>query len=199
MISDPTAWMRALRNYSCRLRKYRNQTRWTSVSLSLLELTTMVGFFAIRKLLESRLFVPTDLGGEQVRVSSFPARGNAVHFVSLLRMKDPGELYDLSRPKNMSIDLKKLCDTVIHSYVFCPEFDGAHRMTGIYLNADRGRQIGLLRIGLREIETLFLRVSDLRVRTQGWTVQLSYDPKAMDYRVHTVTNGAARRPRRRSH
>ena len=54
MIAESYYWKRDLLKVVARLRRRFTQTRWTRASYSAVEIDVMVGFYAIRKLIEGK-------------------------------------------------------------------------------------------------------------------------------------------------
>jgi hypothetical protein len=65
----------------------------------------MVGFFYVRKLIESRK-LSRDFADRQITATAYPARGKHVHLMNCRR--DLDELFDMSAPKQLAMKIEDL-------------------------------------------------------------------------------------------
>jgi hypothetical protein len=93
--------------------------RWLEPSFAKFEIATMMGFYAIRKLVEANKLT-NKLTETSIPMRLYPSHGKAVTRLNNLRVD---ELYDLNAPKQTDLNLTKMCHQFIHSYVFVPVFD----------------------------------------------------------------------------
>lgn len=135
----------------------------------------MVGFYAIRKLIEAKK-ISDSLVSRQIRVWKFAPTGNAV---TLLNWHHIDRLYRLENSKKSQIDLIALCHQFVHSYIFMLSFDGRKRLNGVFLTSDRGRASCLHYVEIKSIVNLFEQVGRDYPSRQSAT----WDSKKGDYMV----------------
>jgi hypothetical protein len=115
------------------------------------EQTIMLGFYAIRKLIES-MKLTDQVSNTSVAVRFYPATGRTIHFLNCHRID---ELYDLEKPKRKTVSLRYLCNQVMHSYVFSLLFNEDHSLAGMLLSSDRQRSKELLQVSTEDIVRIF--------------------------------------------
>jgi hypothetical protein len=178
MIWESWYWRKDLRKFADSLRKRTKQTRWPDAALARCEQTVMVGFFYVRKLIESRK-LSRDFAVRQIPVISYPARGKHIHLMNVHRGLN--ELFDLDAPMKGSIKVEDLANQLIHSYIFYlfTEEDGPLR--GILVASDRIRNRELFEISAGDLVSIF----DLAAKGEDdKVIKIHYDPKRQDYIVH---------------
>ena len=105
----------------------------------------MVGFFYVRKLIESRK-LSREFADRQVKATSYPAKGTHIHFMNFHR--DVNELFDLNSPKSIRIKIEDLANQVIHSYMSYLSIS-ENGFAGILVASDRTRNKELFEISKR--------------------------------------------------
>ena len=78
MIWESRYWRTDLQKFAASLRKRAKQKRWPDAALARCEQTIMVGFFYVRKLVESRK-LSRDFADRQIPATSYPAKGKHIH------------------------------------------------------------------------------------------------------------------------
>jgi hypothetical protein len=102
----------------------------------------MVGFFYVRKLIESRK-LSRDFADRQITATAYPAKGKHVHLMNCQR--DLDELFDMSAPKQLAMKIEDLANQLIHSYIFYLSTEETGPLRGILVASDRIRNRELLR------------------------------------------------------
>lgn len=156
MIRRAVYWRRTLRGMAARLKKRSSQIRWSDSAVADLEHCTMVGFYAIRKLNESRE-LPDDTCGRKVPVLVFPC---VRRVRSPLFWPNVEEVYDLrvGQPRKQPLDF--VWNQFIHSFVFAPCFDPAtSRLYGILVSSYDRRNQAVYLIALDEVIRTFEAVA----------------------------------------
>ncbi|MEK6263081.1 MAG: hypothetical protein AABP62_31255 [Planctomycetota bacterium] len=135
MVTAPHRWKQQLKRTAAELDRRRSQVFWRASSYASLEQTVMFGFYAVRKLIEGG-WVDHRLRDTLVPVTSFPALPRPVMHRFAYPTVD--QHFDLSRPQQQQLTLKKVCDQIIHSFVFTPAF-AANRLVAIYFSSYKCR------------------------------------------------------------
>jgi hypothetical protein len=152
------------------------QKRWPDASLARCEQTIMLGFYSIRKLIDSRKLT-IDFASEQVKVTTYRPTGKHVH---MMNCRNLDELYDFNSGKFRTVTLKYLCHQIIHSYVFGLIFDESNRFTSIVVSSEQARLRELLEVDVAVITTLFERAGK---GEDDEAISIRYNNKQGDYVV----------------
>lgn len=175
MLSQSAYWKIYLLKQALLLKKCATQKRWLEPSFAKFEIATMMGFYAIRKLVEANKLT-TKLTETSIPMRLYPSHGKAVTRLNKHRIDG---LYDLNAPKQTELNLTKLCHQFIHSYVFVPVFDERKRLAQILIASDYQRSKALLTIEVKTIIRTFKKVSSDGVRS----THAVFDDSLDDYRV----------------
>jgi hypothetical protein len=176
MIDESWYWKVDLMKRAKYLRSKSTQKRWPEASLARCEQNVMFGFFAVRKLIESRKLTEK-VSRMSLQVQNYPPKGRKIHHFNVHRIDD---LYDLTRPKAGRVGLPFLCNQVVHSYVFSWTFEEPLTLSGVLVSSDRERSKRLLQISIAAIIRTFEAIgSDDAV---GLTAR--FDDKKGDYVLH---------------
>lgn len=150
MINESYYWKQSLLDAASWMRRLKLTERSSSRSFVRLEREVFVGFYAIRKLVQSTKV--TDL----VRKKTF----DLVSFRCMKRVDPLGfcridESYDLSSAIVETHDLLFLCNQFIHSHLFLPVMDENSRLTGFYVNSDLIAQKKIFLVDLSQLLEAF--------------------------------------------
>jgi len=137
----------------------------------------MVGFFYVRKLIESKK-LSRDFADRQIRVTSYPTKGEHVHMFN--RRRDPDELFDLDAPKQTDVKIEVLANQLIHSHIFHLSMQESGRLSGIFVASDHIRNTELLEISAQDVISIFELASK---GERDKTISTCYDNKKGDYVV----------------
>jgi hypothetical protein len=110
----------------------RSQRNWNTRTNARIERFVFLGFYTVRKLIESRK-LSSRVSKQTVAVSSFPRGMIAAGAINapLLRVH-----YDLSRCEQRDLALRTLCDQIVHSYVFSIAVTTGTGLRGFYFASD---------------------------------------------------------------
>ena len=175
MIWESSYWKDELLRQSKRLRARCHQKRWPEASSAKLELALMSGFYAVRKLVESKK-LSQNLISKHFPVTEFPPSGKAVN---LLNWHHIDRLFKLDEPNKTSIDLLSLCNQFVHSYIFVPSFSDTKKLAGIFVASDRMRTSRLYHMEIEQAVELFEEVG----RDYPTEAHFVWDKKKQDYRA----------------
>jgi hypothetical protein len=181
MIWESFYWKSDLLKQAAVLRKRVDQRRWPDASLARCEQTIMLGFYSIRKLMESAKL--TDhVSKMEVPLHSYPSTGRNVHLMNKHRLD---ELYDFARPTHQTVLLPFLCNQLVHSYIFALLFSEDGPLAGILVASDRQRKKELLEVSIEVLIDIFERVGKDEANVAK---VFRFDEKKGDY-VYSFTSG----------
>lgn len=151
MIWESGPWKDHLAKTAKQIAKWRTQTRWTEASLVKIEKEIFFGFYAIRKLLETKTKISFEARDTQTSIRVYKAKSKKADLMNWHKLD---ELYDFSESKRRQVCLYDLCNYFIHSYVFVAKVDssGFH---SILFNTDRERTECLLEIDAQRLQKVF--------------------------------------------
>jgi hypothetical protein len=147
----------------------------------------MVGFFYVRKLIESRK-LSRDFADRQVKATGYPTKGKHVHLMNLHR--DIDQLFDLDAPKQTTMKIEDLANQLIHSYIFYLMTTEEGPLDGIMVASDRIRNKELLQVSLLDI----IKIFELAAKGEGdKAIRMKYDDKKQDYVVRIAPTPRGRK------
>lgn len=161
MVTDSAYWKHYLLRQSSLLKKCMVQKRWPTASFMKCELATMMGFYAVRKLIEATKLTD-ELIGVPISVGLYPSKGKPVTHFNNHRLH---ELYDLNAPQQKDLSLRDLCNQFVHSYVFMPVFDDeSKKLSEVWITSDYQRTKALFAIEVNLVISIFDGVGNDDVR-----------------------------------
>lgn len=160
MIFDTRYWKSELKRLARTLRQHGKQRRWVAASDASVEKCVMLGFYAIRKMLES--FHPALKAPASLRVTAFPRNSTKL---SLISWPEVGEAFDLTRPRRETLKVKEACNQVIHSHFFSLWLGPDRILRGVFLCSDRIKNQKVYRVDLDTIIDLFEEIAASRITT----------------------------------
>ncbi len=161
---------------SVRLKKRMKQRRWPDASFARCEQTIMLGFYSIRKLIESKKL--TDGAVKRpIAITSYSATGV---IPDLLNRHDIEQLYDLAKPARRDVTLPRLCNQFIHSYIFTLLLDEENKLSAVLVASDRQRYEALLEVPVTTIAAIFEAVGKDKVNRMKW----EFDSAKGDYSIN---------------
>jgi hypothetical protein len=158
MIFNTRYWKDELKRLAKALRRHAKQRRWVAASDASVEKCVMVGFYAIRKMLES--FHPALKAPASVRVTAFPRNSTKLSPIS---WPEVGEAFDLTKPCRETLKLKVACNQVIRSHFFSLWLGPDRTLRGVFLCSDRLKAQKVYRLDLDTIVALFDGIVDSRL------------------------------------
>lgn len=130
-------------------------------SLVRVERELFVGFYAIRKLLDTFKVSPS------TRTMAFSLKSSpCVKTVDYMNAHKIDELFDLEVTNTEQRDLTFLCNQFVHSYVFVTAQDEDGKLAGAYVSSDRARRDRLYFVELAHILRAFRTVGKDYPRSQ---------------------------------
>ena len=152
MISDSIPWRVELLATAERLRKRKEQRRWTDRTGFLIERDVMIGAYSVRRLKESHKL------SDELTSRTFP--------VMLHQRSDPipdvhnshrfWDLYDLTSSEKTVLPLTDICNQIIHSWIwgFAANEEGSG-LGGIFVSSDHKRKKLLHFLPIESVIDLF--------------------------------------------
>jgi len=178
MIVESFYWKLELLRQAKFLAKKKRQKNWREASFSACEKSIMIGFYAVRKLVEAEK-VSDQTKKMSVHVCEHPPTGKPV---TMLNWHKVDELFDLENPNENPItwSLMEIANQVIHSFIFIPVMaDNGKGLEGFFLASDRQRHKCLLFLSLDEILKCFAKVGG----DYPDKVHMTFNPATGDYDV----------------
>lgn len=175
MISESWYWRTDLIKFALSLRTRAKQKRWTDRSLCRCGQLIMVGFFYVRKLIDSRK-LSRDFADRQTKLTAYPSIGKHVHLMNVHH--DLDEFFDMGTHCHKSLKVEQIANQVIHSYIFYLVTEETGPLRGIVVASDVARDRELLELALSDV----IRIFELAAKGEGdKAITLRYDDKRQDY------------------
>ncbi len=175
MIFESAPWKDEVLKIAGKLERRYNQKRWTEQSYFLLEKEIFLGFFCIRKLIESNK-VSTELRGKNIELAVYPSGRKPI---TLLNQHKFPELYDLYGGNTELVSYWDICNQFIHSSIFSPFIPTGQSLVGIYIASDWAKKNKLYYITLIKILEIFVAVGN----NYPSEMTMNYDEKKNEYVV----------------
>ena len=153
MIQESRYWKEPLVRAANWLQKLRLEEPTIERSLVRVERELFVGFYSIRKLLDT-FKVSRETRELKFELEWAPNIGR-VDYMNWHRLE---ELYDLERIQTESRDLQFLCNQFVHSYVFSTAETEDGALAGVFVASDRARHDRLYYVSLENVLTAFRTV-----------------------------------------
>ena len=153
MIQESRYWKAPLLRTATWLERLHINDASRERALVRLERELFVGFYAIRKLLD------TFKVSSEIRSMNFMIRWSpCIQQVDFFNAHRIEELFDLTRTHVEQRDLPYLCNQFVHSYVFAPIENEAGSIMGVYVASDRLKSEKLYFVELNQILSAFRAV-----------------------------------------
>lgn len=175
MIFESAPWKGEVLQIANKLERRYNQKRWTERSFFLLEKELFLGFFCLRKLMESNK-VSTELQEKKIELAVYPAGEKNI---TLLNQHKFPELYNLYKGDRELISYWDVCNQFIHSSIFAPFTPSGKSLVGVYIASDRVKKNKLYYITLVKIIEMFRSVGN----NYPARLNMQYDDKKKEYVV----------------
>jgi len=156
MIWESSYWKDDLLKSADFLAEKEKQKDWPDRSLVAVEKRVFLGFYSIRKLMDSNK-VSSKFNSLKVNAKTYPSRGKKIH---LLNWHRTDELYDFSKGQPKELSVRFLCNQIIHSYVFLLAFSTRERLRSFYFCSERERKEHLFEVSVKNVIRLFRTVGD---------------------------------------
>ena len=180
MIWESYYWKESLLKHAGDLRRRKMQKRWPEASRGRIEETVMLAFYSIRKLIEAAK-VATATSTMEIAVEQYPWKGKRV---TRLNWHKLDELYDFDSRVTARIPLQRICNQMVHSYVFAIVHSDSGGLGGFLFVSDRDKHRHLHFLDVDEAIALFEHVC----RDYPNEARMVLNSKTGDYEVTAITH-----------
>lgn len=182
MIYESRFWKNDLLKQAKSLRFRMVQKRWTEASFTRLEQSMMLGFYSVRKLIESKKLSDAVVN-QSLEAFAYEWMGEPVTLINKSKIE---KLYNLDSGHKIQKKLIFFCHQFIHSYIFEVVFDENYLLNGIFISSDKERNKVLYLVELRRIIDIFEQVGSDYPTSLEYTINfktLEYDVKAWSQKI----------------
>lgn len=155
MIHESSYWKNDLLKLASRLERRLIQKRWGEKNLYTLEKEIFLGFYSIRKLIESKK-VSDNLSRKKYSIREYSYCGNPTSLATHFKDSE----YDLGKSKTTEMSVSNLCNQFIHSHHFLPFFPNSKNLVGLFFCSDHKRTTGLYLITLFDVVDIYRSVGN---------------------------------------
>ncbi len=158
MIYESSYWKDDLLKLADKLERRIAQRRWGEKNFYSLEKDIFLGFYSVRKLIESYK-ISDSLKNKSYKIREFPYSGQPE---SISTNVEAGS-YDLSKGREVSITIAQLCNQFIHSHHFHPFFiPGGKYLVGFFFCSDHKRTTCIYLITIFDVVEIYWTVRSSR-------------------------------------
>ena len=183
MIWESAYWKDDLLKRADVLTRRMKQKRWPEASLARVEQDLMLGFYAVRKLIEASK-LSENVAKQAVHLAVHPPTGKPVTKMNWHKLD---QLFDLDQTEPEQRDLLYVTHQFVHSYVFMVVTGDEGGLEGFFFASDHQRHRGLYYLAASEVVRLFRSVG----RDYPSEVRMTWDESHKDYRVVSGVAGRA--------
>lgn len=155
MIHESSYWKDDLLKLASKLERRVIQTRWGDKNFYTLEKEIFIGFYSIRKLIESKK-ISDSIAVQEYEVKKIPYSGNQESLFTHFNEDD----YDLSKATSSKITLAQLCNQFIHSHHFLPFLPNGKNLIGFFFCSDYKRTSCMYLITLFDIVSIYRTIGN---------------------------------------
>lgn len=153
MIHESSYWKDDLIKLANRLERRLVQTRWGEKNFYTIEKEIFVGFYSVRKLIDSQK-ISDSLKTKAYEVKEFSYQGCPESIITHFKHAD----YNLGKAKSSSITIIQLCNQFIHSHHFLPFLPNGKNLIGFFFCSDHKRTSCIYLITLFDIVDIFRNI-----------------------------------------
>lgn len=149
MISESSYWKGDLLKLGLKLERRIIQKRWGSKNIFALEKDLFIGFYAIRKLIESKK-ISDSLKLKEYQILEFEYHGTNNSIIDYFSE----EKYNFDKPNKKKLTIAQLCNQFIHSFYFSPYVSG-ELLIGFFICSDHQREKGIYMVTILDIIDIY--------------------------------------------
>ena len=183
MISDSYSWKRDLLRRKSLLEKYSASVltdEEDNYAYMVLEKAVFYSAFIIRKLIECKTKVSDRVDNHSIRVKQYSTTGMNIH---LLR-KINADSHDWTNGKAITVNGRRICNSLIHSYLFAFGYGESGKVEGFFVSGDRDRNKWVYYVNLAD----WIRYIDIVGHDSIVEMSLHFNEKEKDYVAITKKN-----------
>lgn len=169
-------WKEDLIGIYRRIKPKENPSRWSEKQMVIFEKDIILGFFIIRKLMETHK-VSSKTKNYNIKVF----RAKSLKKIDDKNFWDIEEIYDLKNETIVTKDIHFVCNQFIHCNAIYAYRDKNRNWSGLYICSDFERNNYIYRISVEEILNVFDRAS----KDYPCSVSLIYSSKNDSYFMET--------------
>lgn len=140
----------------------------------------MVGFFVIRRLIESTGRLSDTTMNCRIRVRQYPRISSRI---TLLNWWNLDKHFAVHSPRSKTLTLTDLCNQFIHSYVFMPVLDLRNGLHALFIVSEHSRNKALYEVPVAAIVRVFRRAGN----DYPDELRSTFDPLRGDFKVRART------------
>ena len=156
-------WKKPLLQMADRLRIQRTKEKLTERQLAQVERDIFIGFYSVRKLIETITKVTDSAKSMKVNLDWYPN----IKKVTWRNNHKLDELYDFNRPKSETRDIRFVCGRIIHSFIFTPCLDESG-LCGVLFTSDLDKDNRLYLLKTEETINVYERFGNDDVTEIHW-------------------------------
>lgn len=150
MINESKYWKDDLLKLASKIELKTIQKRWGERNFYILEKDIFIGFYCIRKLIESSK-ISDSLRSKCYEVLEFPYKGKPDSMINYFNENE----YDMSKGDASQITIAQICNQFIHSHHFLPFLPNGKNLAGLFFCSDYKRKSCIYLITLFDIADIF--------------------------------------------
>jgi len=155
MILESWYWKKPLLEMAGRLREFKATADLNEEQLAQVERDIFIGFYSVRKLIETITKVTDATKSMQVQVGWYPNQ----KYVNWRNNHKLDELYDLNTSSKETRDIVFVCGRIIHSFIFTPVMD-KYGLAAILFTSDTDKQRKLYSLEVDDVIRIFEHVGN---------------------------------------
>ncbi|MBN4073553.1 hypothetical protein JYT23_01810 [Mariprofundus ferrooxydans] len=153
MIYESSYWKDDLLKLAKKLELRLIQKRWSERSFYAVEKELFLGFYVIRKLIESNK-VSESIKNKTYQLHEFPTKGRPESLFD----RDAYDEFDFDNAKKTNVSIATLCNQFIHSFHFVPFIPDGKALIGFYICSDYKRKTGIYLITIFDVLDVYRQV-----------------------------------------
>jgi hypothetical protein len=177
MIFESIHWKKQLLRIASHLCRMTIQKSWKESTFVNFEQDIFIAFYSIRKLIEARRLT-NSLVTKEMNIVGYPA----IKTVTMLNSHRIAEIYNLRKPKACRLNLIKLTNQFMHSYIFMLEFNKSNKLSNVLISSDYAKNTVLYKISVKALISI---VTDIGNDCPNST-QMIFNKKKKDYDVYNT-------------
>jgi hypothetical protein len=178
MIQESRYWKAPLLRAANWLERLRMEELSYERSIVRIERELFIGFYSIRKLLETYKISPSTRTMKLSITWSPCIKAKAVDYLNTNRIS---ELFDLAVTQREERDIAFICNQFVHSYIFAPVQAEDNSLAGVYVSSDRERSTKVFFVEITQILHSFRTVGTDYPNKQ----RLERDEKTLEWKEIT--------------